>query len=300
MARVVVPVPSRDFDPSEVAIGWKVLAGRGHEVVFATPDGRPGHADPIMVTGRGLDPWSELPVIGRLKLVGLLLRSDRAARTAHAAMIADPAFLSPLRWADLRVEDFDGLYLGGGHRARGMRGFLESEVLQRLTAGFFAADKPVAAVCHGVVLVARSRRDDGLSVLHGRRTTALTWKLERAASRIAAVCRFWDPDYYRTYVEAPGEPSGYRSVEHEVRRALAAPEDFRDVAPGEPGALRKGMGLWRDGATDSRPAFVVRDGAYVSARWPGDVHTFAATFADLIEEREAAEGGNRDRRPTAT
>ena len=56
MARVVIPVPSRDFDPSEVAVGWRILTDRGHEVVFATPDGRPGHADTIMVTGRGLDP----------------------------------------------------------------------------------------------------------------------------------------------------------------------------------------------------------------------------------------------------
>ena len=285
MARVVIPVPSRDFDPSEVAVGWKVLVGRGHEVVFATPDGRPGHADPIMVTGRGLDPWSELPAVGRLKLVGLMLRANRDARIAHAAMIADAAFLGPVRWADLRVEDFDGLYLGGGHRARGMRSYLESDVLQRLTAGFFAADKPVAAVCHGVVLAARSRRADGLSVLHGRKTTALTWKLERAASRIASICRFWDPDYYRTYVEAPGQPAGHLSVEHEVRRVLASPDDFHDVRPGEPGALRKSAGLWRDSSRDARPAFVVRDGNYVSARWPGDVHTFAATFADLLERR---------------
>jgi hypothetical protein len=31
----------------------------------------------------------------------------------------------------------------------------------------------------------------------------------------------------------------------------------------------------RDSVTDTRPAFVVDDGSYVSARWPGDTHTFA-------------------------
>ena len=296
MARVVIPVPSRDFDPSEVAIGWKILTGRGHRVVFATPDARPGHADPIMVTGRGLDPWSELPVIGSLKLLGLVLRANRDARVAHAAMIADPAYLAPTRWADLRVEDFDGLYLGGGHRARGMRLFLESEALHRLVAGFFAADKPVAAVCHGVLLAARAKRADGRSVLHGRRTTSLTWKQERTASRLARVGRFWDPDYYRTYPEEQGQPAGYMSVEHEVKRALATPADFRDVEPGSPHALRKTLGLWRDTAADDRPAFVVADGNYLSARWPGDVHTLAARFAALVEARapgDAAEGGER-------
>jgi hypothetical protein len=35
----------------------------------------------------------------------------------------------------------------------------------------------------------------------------------------------------------------------------------------------------RDTATDSRPAFVVDDGDYVSARWPGDTHTFATVVS---------------------
>jgi hypothetical protein len=29
----------------------------------------------------------------------------------------------------------------------------------------------------------------------------------------------------------------------------------------------------------------VRDGNYVSARWPGDAHTFAKTFAAMLSER---------------
>jgi hypothetical protein len=92
----------------------------------------------------------------------------------------------------------------------------------------------VAAICHGVVLAARSTSaKTGKSVLYGRRTTALTWKLERSAwllSRYAG--RWWDRDYYRTYREQAGEPSGYRSVQAEVTRALARPEDFFDV-PGD-------------------------------------------------------------------
>jgi hypothetical protein len=27
----------------------------------------------------------------------------------------------------------------------------------------------------------------------------------------------------------------------------------------------------------------VRDGTYLSARWPGDIHTFAHAFADMLE-----------------
>ena len=96
--------------------------------------------------------------------------------------------------------------------------------------------------------------------------------------------RWWDRDYYRTYSERAGEPVGFRSVQAEVTRALAQPEDFLDVAARAPERLRKTSGLFRDSPHDSRPAFVVRDGHYVSARWPGDVHTFARVFAAVLAQ----------------
>jgi hypothetical protein len=40
----------------------------------------------------------------------------------------------------------------------------------------------------------------------------------------------------------------------------------------------------RDTIDDAGPAWVVRDGSYISARWPGDVHTFALTVSDLLSE----------------
>jgi putative intracellular protease/amidase len=121
-------------------------------------------------------------------------------------------------------------------------------------------------------------------VLHGRKTTALTWAFESSASRLARLGRPWDRNYYRTYVEAPSEAAGYRSVQQEVTRALADLADFLDVTGNDPEFKLKTSGLARDTDQDSRPAFVVRDGAYVSARWPGDTHTFARTFAEVLEE----------------
>ena len=38
----------------------------------------------------------------------------------------------------------------------------------------------------------------------------------------------------------------------------------------------------RGTATDDSPAFVVEDGRYVRARWPGDVYLFAKTFQNLF------------------
>lgn len=285
MATVLVPLPARDFDPTEAAVSACVLRERGHTVRFATPDGQRAHADPVMVTGEGLDPWGLVPGLQRVVLIGRTLRADAAGRRAYAELEREAAFLSPLRHAEARAADFDALLLPGGH-APGMREYLESPILHTLVAAFFDADKPVAAICHGVVLAARcvSART-GRSVLHGRKTTALTWSLEQAAANLARFVRFWDPHYYRTYREEPGEPAGYRSVQAEVTRALAQAGDFLDVPADAPDRFRKSSGLFRDRTDDERPAFVVRDGRYVSARWPGDAHTFARRFAEVLEGR---------------
>jgi putative intracellular protease/amidase len=287
MANVILPIPRRDFDPSEAAISWQVLKQLGHSVTFATPDGQPGRADDLMLTGEGLDMWGFVPGLKRLVAIGRLMRANAEARQAYAAMQHDAAFKAPRPWPQVRREDFDGLLLPGGHRARGMREYLESDVLQKLVSEFFAAGLPVAAICHGVLLAARSRAADGRSVLYGRRTTALTWAFERKAAQVGRLVRFWDPNYYRTYADRPGQPSGYMSVQQEVTRALARAEDFRDVAPDAPDYRRKTSGMARDTFDDDRPAFVVRDGNYVSARWPGDAHTFAKTFAAMLVERPA-------------
>lgn len=282
MAHVLILLPSTDFDPTEAAVSWQVLRDLGHRISFATPDGKRGHADPVMVTGEGLDFWGRVPGLKRLVLVGASLRADAAGRAAYAALEHDPAFLKPLRHRDLLVNDFDALLLPGGH-APGMRDYLESPALQTLVAAFFDAGKPVAAVCHGVVLAARSvSPNTGRSVLHGRKTTALTWAFEKKAAGLGKLVRWWDPLYYRTYRETPGQPTGHQSVQAEVTRTLASPADFCDVPAGSPGFFRKTSGLFRDRVHDASAAFVVRDGQYVSARWPGDVHTFARVFADVL------------------
>ncbi|WP_211462018.1 DJ-1/PfpI family protein [Collimonas silvisoli] len=282
---VLIPIPNLDFDPSEVAVSWRILTERGHAVVFATPDGRPAAADPLMLSGEGLDIWGFIPFLKKIKLLGLTLRANAAARADYAALQGDRAFQTPLTYAELQVADYDGLLLPGGHNARGMRAYLESQPLQHFVGAFFDSGKPVAAICHGVVLAARSLSPrTGKSVLYGRKTTALTWKLECSAWTLMKFCgRFWNPAYYRTYGEQAGEAAGHRGVQAEVIRALAQPDDFIDVAPATPDYFRKSSGLFRDSTNDIRPAFVVQDGNYISARWPGDAHHFATTFARLLE-----------------
>lgn len=291
---ILMPLPHQDFDPTEAAVTWRIIRDAGHRVVFATADGQRAYTDPLMISGEGLDPWARVPGLRQLRLIGLVLRAQGGARQAYHDMERDADFLAPRRYEALRADDFDGLVLPGGH-AKGMRKYLEDKTLQAFVAAFFETrdtsgrHKPIAAVCHGVLLAARSiSPSTGRSVLAGRKTTALTWKLERSAWNLTRFfARYWDPLYYRTYAEEAGEPAGYWSVESEIKRLLASPEDFLDVPRGSPDFFRKTSGMARDSRADARPAWVVRDGNYISARWPGDVHTFAKSYVQLLAEHYA-------------
>jgi putative intracellular protease/amidase len=286
---IVIPLPHHDFDPTEVAIPWKILKDHGMEVLFATPDGKAAQADSMMLSGEGLDPWGWIPFIKKIRFIGLMLRADKHARKAYQALLQDPHFQSPCKYEDLRVENFDGLLLPGGHAPR-MKPYLESKCLQTFVSHFFehqqpdGQHKPIAAICHGVVLAARSMsKTTQKSVLYGKKTTALTWDLENSAWMLTKYfARFWDSNYYRTYVEKPNEPKAFWSVEQEIKRALKHEHDFLTVPKHAPNHFLKTSGIARDNINNSKPAWVTQDGNYLSARWPGDAHTLALKFVDLL------------------
>lgn len=238
MARVLVPVPDRDADVTEIAVPWKVLTRAGHDVVFATELGdRVPAADPRLLDG---------VLFGQLG-------AEPQPRAFYAELVQTDSWRHPIPWGGLDVAAYDGLILPGGH-APGMRQYLGNADLRRQVAAFWALDRPVGAICHGVLVLARTEGPDGRSLLHGHRTTCLPAYLERTGYYLTA----WRLGrYYRTY------PS---YVEHEVRAALADPGDF----------VRGPVELFRRGTDDDdRAAFVVEDGRYVSARWPGDAYLFA-------------------------
>jgi hypothetical protein len=80
VAEILIPIPARDFDPTEAAVSWQILRSLGHTVIFATPDGEAAQADEMMVSGQGLDLWGFIPGLGRFPLFGLLMRADRNGR----------------------------------------------------------------------------------------------------------------------------------------------------------------------------------------------------------------------------
>jgi protease I len=248
MAAVLMPIPDEGFDPTETGVPWRILCERGHRIVFATPAGKAGRADPRMVTGEGLG------------LFAPIMKADKNGRAAYEEMIKSREFQEPLPYGDVRVDSVDALLLPGGH-AKGMRPYLESNLLQTAVAEFFARHKPIGAICHGVLLAARSRGAGGQSVLRGRRTTALTKFMELAAWSLTCL---YLGDYYRTY------PT---TVEDEVRSALAIRDDF----------IGGPMPTVRDSPGHEDAGFTVRDGNYLSARWPGDAHRFASEFASMAD-----------------
>ena len=249
---IVMPLPSYDFDPTEIAVTWKTLTDAGHRVIFATPDGEISAADIKMVTGEGLG------------LLGKMLRADDNGRQAYQALLLDEDFNHPLDYASLRIENFDGLILGGGH-AVGMKTYLESTVLQQFVGLFFDSNKPIGAICHGVVLAARCLSPKtGQSVLFGKKTTALPEFMELSAW---ALTKYKVGDYYRTYPI---------TVQNEVSLALKQPSDF---IVGPVLSLRAAL---RDSPTKLHLGFTVQDGQYLSARWPGDAHRFGMEFLGLL------------------
>jgi len=241
MARVWMPLPDRDFDVTEVAVPWKLLTEAGHEVVFATEAGAVPAADPLLLTG---------VLFGKLG-------AYPEPKQFYAEMIASAAWQRTVPWAALDLASFDGLILPGGH-APGMKQYLGSTALQARLVEYWKLGRPVGAICHGVLPLARSIDPaTGKSVLAGVRTTCLPKYMERSAYLLT----FWKLGrYYRTY-------PAY--VEDEVRAALDSPAQFER---GPRTTTRRGT---RD---DDTATFVVEDGRYVSARWPGDAYRFARTF----------------------
>ena len=245
-ATVLIPLPDRDFDVTEVAVPWRLLTRAGHVVRFATEHGGTAPAaDPRLLDG---------VIFGQLGAAA-------EPKEFYAQLQSDTEFRAPIAWAHIEPDAFDGLILPGGH-APGMRQYLGSELLRGKVAAYWALGRPVGAICHGVLVLARTcDPTTGRPLLYGRRTTCLPKYMERSAFLSTA----WRLGrYYRTYPEY---------VEDEVRAALRGPADF---ARGSRVLSTRGTDI------DDGPALVVEDGNYVSARWPGDAYLFAKRFADRL------------------
>ena len=247
---ILIPIPAYGFDPTEVAIPWKILSENKFKIVFLTPKGEKATADTIMLKGERLGIWKSV----------LSARQD--AVEAYYKMEKSESFCNPLKYTDVQEKSFDAILLPGGHD-KGIKEYLESEVLQQLVIDFFDAQKPVGAICHGVVLAARSINPaTGKSVIYNYKTTSLLKFQELLAYNLT---RLWLKDYYLTYPE--------QLVEDEVKSALSDSNNF----------LKGPTPFLRDSNEQIKRGFIVRDRNYLSARWPGDVYNFSFAFIKMIQ-----------------
>lgn len=250
MKRILIPLPTLGADPSEVAIVWKLLSEKGFETVFITPNGQQASVDQRMLKGNGLGIFKSL----------LGARID--AVEAFYQLKESDAFCHPLKYTDVKEQSFDAIYLPGGHD-KTVKEYLESSVLQQLIVDFFHENKLVAAICHGVVLVARSIDErTSESVLYDYKTTALLKSQELLGYNLT---RLWLKDYYLTYPEI--------TVQDEVTQALKDPSNF----------ISGSFPLLRDTPTKLTSGFVVCDKNYISARWPGDLYSFSLAIINKLE-----------------
>jgi len=257
MARILIPLPDTDFDPTEAAVPWRLLTDAGHAVSFATERATAASCDPLLLTG---------VVFGRLG-------ADAGARDCYQQMSTSAEFKRPIAWREIVAAQFDALLLPGGH-AQGMKQYLDSVELRAKVADFVALNRPIAAICHGVLLLARTRDPEtGASVLYQRKTTCLPKYMEMLAYGLTS----WKLGrYYRTYPAC---------VEDEVRAALATPAQFQR------GPITLGA---RGTRLDNRAAFVVEDGNYLSARWPGDAYLLASRLVERLAQLRLTRAPARD------
>ncbi len=249
--KILIPIPSYGFDPTEVAVPWKILSENGFQITFATPRGEKANGDKIMLTGE------------KLGLLKNLLKARKDAVAAYSRLYESKAFQHPIKYTEIDEKDFDGLYLPGGHD-KGVKEYLESSVLQNIVPLFFKNNKKTGAICHGVILLARSMdTGTGKPVIYGYKTTALLKSQELLAYNLT---KSWLKDYYLTYPET--------TVEDEVMAALKNKSQF----------LHGPKPVFRDTLNNTKHGFVVKDRNYLSARWPGDIYTFTLTFLKMFDE----------------
>ena len=187
---------------------------RGHEVIFATESGAAApKADPRVLQG---------VLFGKMGAPAACrgrLRRDGADRG-----LQEPA----RRVGQPRRDDVRRARAPGRARAGHARAYLESETLRAQVRAFWKLERPVGAICHGVLVLARTRDfATGKSVIATRRTTCLT----KAMELVAYYTTFNGGlgRYYRTYDQ---------TVQDEVQEALVNPGDAVRKGPFLPGGPR--------------------------------------------------------------
>ena len=136
----------------EFAAPYKLITEAGHEVVVATPNG---------VT----------PNVDMMSLRPSMAGGEQGALDLEEIIRSAEVMRRPLQLSDVRLEDYDAVYLPGGHGPMADLA-LDADVGRILTAQL-ASGKPLAIVCHGPSAILATRIH-GESPFKGYRMTCFT------------------------------------------------------------------------------------------------------------------------------
>ena len=139
------------FWVEEFAAPYYALADKGVDITIASPK---GGQPPI-------DPKSEAPDA----------QTEATKRYyADAALKAKVATTKKL--AEVNAADFDGVFYPGGHGP--MWDLYEDKASIALIQNFWAAGKPVAAVCHAPSALLNVKDEEGKPLVKGKKVTGFT------------------------------------------------------------------------------------------------------------------------------
>ncbi|MFF8847314.1 type 1 glutamine amidotransferase domain-containing protein [Streptomyces sp. NPDC015127] len=147
------------FWAEEVAASHEVLRAAGHDVTIATPGGVRPTADPISLDARGG------------------VEEADARRFAAYLEAIDGELAAPLDLAKVSADDYDAVYIPGGHAP--MTDLADNADLGRLLNDADRGGSLVAALCHGLAALLSARREDGSFTFAGREVTSFSDEEER-------------------------------------------------------------------------------------------------------------------------
>lgn len=135
----------------ELAAPYFVFKDAGAEITLASPAGGQPPLDP--------------------KSADEAFQTD-ATRRFDADKDAVAQLASTLKLADLSVDDFDAIFYPGGHGP--MWDLIDDAQSIALIEAFYAAGKPVGAVCHAPIVLANARDSEGAYLVKDRKVTGFS------------------------------------------------------------------------------------------------------------------------------
>ncbi|MEU8423891.1 type 1 glutamine amidotransferase domain-containing protein [Micromonospora sp. NPDC048835] len=142
----------------EFANPYKLLTDAGHQVVVATPGGTTPNVDMMSL---------------RPSMVG----GEQAALDLEAIIRDAEVMRRPLKLSDVRLEDYDAVYLPGGHGPMSDLAF-DADAGRLLTAQLESGN-PLAIVCHAPAAMLATRIH-GVSPFKGYKVTGFANEEEEA------------------------------------------------------------------------------------------------------------------------